>query len=101
MLETNDEYPTLPERMRVIRLDLFGDDGAFLLASLLRIPEAKWRRMEASGRIPAHVILAFIEITGANPRWLLSGAGEKYSRSVSGDRAGGPGFQNRRPISFR
>ena len=100
MLGPNGEYSTLSKRMRAIRVDLFGENGAFLLASLLGIPEGKLTRMEANGPISAHLVLAFIAITGANPRWLQSGVGEMYSRLVAGGRVGWPWAEGRRPASF-
>ncbi len=44
---------------------------------------AKNPNYESGVTIPAVVILRFVEITGANPRWLLTGRGDKY-----GDRRG-------------
>jgi hypothetical protein len=85
MIESNGECSTLSQRVRAIRRDLFGDDGGALLANLLRIPTRRVAQMEIRGPIPGHIILAFIEVTGANPSWLLSGEGERYTR-VAADR---------------
>jgi hypothetical protein len=80
MRESIGQYATLSERIRAVRIDRFGDDGASLLASLMGITEGKLTRMEMHGPIPGHLILAFIEVTDASPVWLLTGAGEWYSQ---------------------
>jgi hypothetical protein len=80
MFEDQGECSTLPERIRAIRIDLFGECGGPVLARLLQIPDRKLERLETGGPIAAEVILALIEVTGANPRWLQSGDGERYSR---------------------
>ena len=95
MIESNSEFSTLSERVRAVRLDLFGDDGGALLASLLGIPERRVAHMEIDGPIPGHIILAFIEVTGANPSWLLSGEGDRYMR-LAPARRGGHGPEGRR-----
>ena len=82
MHEIYGEYSTISERMRAVRVDLFGEDGGWLLAILLGISERKLTRLETHGPIPGHTILAFIEATKANPDWLLSGEGERYSQLV-------------------
>ncbi len=80
MFENQGECSTLPERIRAIRIDLFGESGGPLLARLLRIPDRTLERFETGGPIPAEIILMLIEVTGANPRWLQSGEGERYRR---------------------
>ncbi len=49
-----------------------------LLAEALRLPFRTWYGYEAGGTIPAPVILRFLDHTRVNPRWLLTGSGEKY-----------------------
>ena len=44
--------------------------------------------MENGGPIPAPIILQLIEVTGANPHWLLSGEGERYGRPAFSRRGG-------------
>ncbi len=99
MLEINRDNSSLRERMRAIRVDLFGENGAFILAGLLGIPEGKLTCMETEGPIPGYLVLAFIEVTEANPRWLLSGTGERYAPFVARGRAGRPGTDGRLAIS--
>jgi hypothetical protein len=69
---------TLSRRIRVIREERFGVDGAAVLADELGVPERTWRHYEAGVMVPADVILRFIELTDAHPHWLLTGSGEKY-----------------------
>ena len=68
----------LARRIREIREDLYGEHGGPLLATALDLPFRTWHHYEAGSTIPAHSILRFIEITYANPNWLLTGEGEKY-----------------------
>jgi hypothetical protein len=50
-----------------------------MLAEALQIPFRTWYNYENGCTIPATAILRFIELTGTNPHWLLTGCGEKYS----------------------
>ena len=49
-----------------------------LLAETLGLPERTWQNYESGVAIPALVILRFVELTGASPRWLRTGKGDKY-----------------------
>jgi hypothetical protein len=90
----------LARRVREIREDLYGPDGARSLAEVLGLPPGTWGNYERGVCIPAQVILGFIEVTGADPHWLLTGRGERYAspraatslRDLPGrpDGAGGP-----------
>jgi hypothetical protein len=68
----------LRERVREIREERVGDDRGSL-AEDLGIPARTWRNYEAGVTIPAEILLAFIEITGVHPHWLLTGEGDRYS----------------------
>src|SRR3954452_6352246 len=70
---------TLAGRVREIHLERFGEHGGPMLADALGLPSRTWWNYEAGATIPAPVILRFIEVTGANPGWLLKGEGEKYA----------------------
>jgi len=61
-----------------IRSEIFGADGAAILARQLSIPEKTWIHYESGVLIPACVLLEFIELTGVNPHWLLTGKGQRY-----------------------
>jgi hypothetical protein len=69
----------LGARLRAIREDLYGPEGVTELALALGISAQTWRNYEEIGELaPAQVLLRFIEMTGADPLWLLSGEGPKY-----------------------
>ncbi|GIW89222.1 MAG: hypothetical protein KatS3mg108_3546 [Isosphaeraceae bacterium] len=79
----------LGERVRRIREELFGVHGAPLLASELGIPLRRWLEFEAGQEIPAEQLLRFIQLTDADPHWLLTGEGDCFRR----DHRGIPGSQ--------
>jgi hypothetical protein len=68
----------LARRVKEIRAELYGDNGGPLLAQALQLSYWTWDHYESGCTIPAQTILRFIEVTNANPRWLLTGEGEKY-----------------------
>ncbi len=76
---------SLSRRLREIRQELFGEHGGPELARRLNLPARTWYNYETGVTVPAEVLLAFIEQTGANPTWLLNGEGPKY-RTTHDDR---------------
>src|SRR4051794_13046369 len=70
----------LSRRLREVRQDLFGEHGGPELARRLNSPARTWYNYETGVTVPAEVLLAFIDQTGANPVWLLSGEGSKFRR---------------------
>jgi hypothetical protein len=68
----------LASRVREIRLETFGDDGIATLAQAMNIPTRTWEHFENGVTIPAWILLQFIELTGVEPHWLLTGEGERY-----------------------
>ncbi len=70
----------LARRLREIRHDLFGPDGGPAMAEAMGVPERTWLNYESGVTVPAGVILRLIDATGADPRWLLTGDGLRYSR---------------------
>jgi hypothetical protein len=68
----------LAERLKEVRVDLFGEHGVSKLARLLGVPARTWCNYEMGVTVPAEVVLRFIDVTSADPNWLLSGRGEKY-----------------------
>ena len=76
----SDDRTNLAERVREIRREFFGEDGVPLLAEALKLPYRTWMNYEAGVTIPALVILRLIDVSGASPRWLLTGQGEKPTR---------------------
>jgi len=68
----------LAERVREIRIALYGLNGGPLLSEALKIPFRTLLNYETGCTIPAHTILRLIEVTGADPHWLLTGDGERF-----------------------
>jgi len=65
-------------RVREVREELYGEHGGPLLASALEVPFRTWAGYEAGESIPAETMLRFLEVTRANPKWLLTGEGRKF-----------------------
>lgn len=60
-------------------MEVFGPDGVEVLAGRLGISAQTWRNIEEiGGLITAAQLLALVELTGANPTWLLQGEGPRY-----------------------
>lgn len=72
---------TLSQRVREIRREFYGENGGPMLAADLEIPFRSWVRYESGASMPAPVLLRFIELTGADPNWLLTGEGPKFRSS--------------------
>jgi len=71
---------SLSRRLREIRQEIFGDHGGPELARRLNLPARTWYNYETGVTVPAEVLLGFIDQTGANPLWLLTGEGVRYRR---------------------
>ncbi len=69
----------LADRVREVRLEVFGEHGGPRLAEALGIPHQTWLNYERGVTIPSQVILQFIELTNSDPHWLLTGEGERFS----------------------
>jgi hypothetical protein len=85
----------LVKRVRNVREHLYGDDAA-TLAAALGLPTETWLNYERGVTMPAVVLLKLIELTGAAPRWLLTGegacqAGEGTKGSGEGTKGSGEG----------
>src|SRR5262245_7411300 len=72
---------SLSRRLREIRQEIFGEHGGPELARRLGLPARTWYNYETGVTVPAEVLLGFIEQTGVNPMWLLSGEGARYRHS--------------------
>ncbi len=68
----------LGRRVREIRMALYGENGGPLLAKALKVPFPNLHDYENGSTIPGESILRFIELTGADPHWLLTGDGERF-----------------------
>lgn len=72
----------ISSRLREIRQELFGEHGGPELARRLDLPARTWYNYETGVTVPAEVLLSFIDQTGTNPVWLLTGQGPKYRRGL-------------------
>jgi hypothetical protein len=72
----------ISSRLREIRQELFGEHGGPELARRLNLPARTWYNYETGVTVPAEVLLSFIDQTGTNPVWLLTGQGPKYRRGL-------------------
>lgn len=68
----------LSERLREVRIELFGDRGGSEMARRLGLPIRTWYNYEAGVTVPAEVLLRFVELTAVEPLWLLHGRGPKF-----------------------
>ncbi len=73
---------SLSRRLREIRQELFGEHGGPELARRLNLPARTWYNYETGVTVPAEVLLGFIDQTGANPGWLLTGEGSRFRQSA-------------------
>lgn len=71
----------LADRLRRIREELFPDDGVRELSRRLGLHERTWLNYESGVTIPAEILLSFLEITGTDPSWLLTGEGPMFRLS--------------------
>jgi hypothetical protein len=69
------------ERLRDLRIELFGDRGGPELARRLGLPVRTWYNYEAGVTVPAEVVLRVIELTAVEATWLLHGTGPKYRQA--------------------
>jgi hypothetical protein len=68
----------LAERLRAVRIDLYGERGGPELARQLEIPNRTWYNYEIGVTVPAEILLRFLELTGVEPHWLLTGEGPQF-----------------------
>jgi hypothetical protein len=73
-------FSPLTARVREVRRELYGEGGAPVLAEALGLSVRTWQDFEMGVTIPATVILRFIDLTGVDPSWLLTGQGEARPR---------------------
>jgi hypothetical protein len=77
------------ERLRILAREKYGEANSWWFAPALGLPPKTLVNYEAGCTIPAEVMLAIIDITGAHPHWLLTGCGPRYLRANNSDGAGG------------
>jgi hypothetical protein len=72
------------------RRESFGEQGVPVLAAW-QLPDCKWPNDEAGVAIPPDVPLRLIAITGARPRWRLTGEGARLLNTEAGPARPGNG----------
>ncbi|MDR3638869.1 MAG: hypothetical protein P4L84_33995 [Isosphaeraceae bacterium] len=96
-MQSSGEPPLcLGDRLRLVRAELVGPDGADLFARRLGLPPQIWRNYEVVGELaPVPVLRAFVDVTGVSPLWLLRGDGPRYcrGREPRSDRSLGDGTE--------
>ena len=70
----------IASRLTEIRKLWCGEQGAQFFADALRLPLRAWLNYESGITVPGDVMLKFLVLTHANPKWLLSGKGAKCAR---------------------
>jgi len=75
----DDLSASLGERLRQVRVEMFGPDEVEEVARRLGVAPQTWRNFEEIGGLisPAQLLL-FADLTGTNPLWLRRGQGPKY-----------------------
>jgi hypothetical protein len=68
----------LASRLREIRSEKYGEHGGPLIAEAMGLPARTWANYESGVSIHGLALLRFIDVSGVEPHWLLSGRGEKY-----------------------
>jgi transcriptional regulator with XRE-family HTH domain len=76
---------SLTDRIRAVRIEIYGEDGIEDLAEILRIPPQTWRNYERGVTMPAVVMLKFLAVTGTDPHWMLTGDGDRLTIRWSPD----------------
>jgi hypothetical protein len=80
----------LSERVRQVRVELFGERGGSEMARRLGLPIRTWYNYEAGVTVPAEVLLRFVELTAVEPLWLLHGRGPKFRTTTPAQLGGDP-----------
>lgn len=76
--ETLATKDALSARLVALRTEFFGTRGAPEMARHLGLPVRSWYNYERGATVPGEVILRLIELTSAEPAWLLDGSGPQY-----------------------
>lgn len=69
----------LAARVRETRIALYGEHGGPLMAEAMGVTFRTLHAYELGKQIPATFILKFIELTGVDPHWLLTGQGSQFA----------------------
>lgn len=83
------KWKAFGNRLRMVREDLYGQQGSQSLAEALHISHQTWLNYESGIVVPGDVVLQLQVLYSVNAHWLLTGEGEKYDRSPREYEAGG------------
>ena len=78
--QRNPDKTAIANRLRLVREQIYGENGGLELADQLGLPFQTWANYESGVTIPGELMLLFLDVTGTNPNWLLRGTGEQYTR---------------------
>ncbi len=77
-MSSNLDSRLLGNRLRLIRIELFGRLGIINLAWELGIPPKTWNNYELGVTMPADILVRFVELTSVDPHWLATGDGPRF-----------------------
>ncbi len=80
MQSSHNSRRRLAQRLKEVRVRFFGEQGTAELAKRLGIPPETWTNYERGVTMPAEILLAVLELTSVDPRWLSSGDGSPPER---------------------
>src|SRR4051812_30457678 len=66
----SDSKAAIAERLRLVRLERYGEHGGPVLADMLELPTGSWSNYERGVTIPGEILLEFLAQTGIEPLWL-------------------------------
>ena len=69
---------TIATRLIQVRRELYGEHGLPELARLIEVPARTLFNYESGVTMPGEILLRFLDVTGADPHWLLHGEGSTY-----------------------
>ena len=73
----SNQRTELARRIRETRQNLYGENGLSALAEALNLPARTWLNYEQGVTMPAKVLLRFLDVSGTDPHWLLTGEGDR------------------------
>lgn len=68
----------LGQRLVLLRTELDGPAGARTFATRLGLSLDDWLAYEEGATAPAETLLRVVEVTGAEPQWILDGTTPRY-----------------------
>jgi hypothetical protein len=73
----SNQRTEVARRIRETRQNLYGENGLPALAEALNLPARTWLNYEQGVTMPAEVLLRFLDVSGTDPHWLLTGEGDR------------------------